>query len=208
MEKRLVFIDDSGDPGFKSASSSNFVMAAAVFIKPEIAFSMMQDMDAYRESLGWHYNHEFKFKKNPKTVIADLLKRLSKYDFQIYAVYIDKRAFYQIMPLIDSEKLYNWTIKELLELIPLSNTKITIDGRSSKANMQKTKSYLRREINANKNKNLDIKFEDSVSTDLLQLADLVAGAVNRSLQPDKTDSQVYLEILKQKIAIIKQITFR
>lgn len=206
--RQLVFIDDSGDPGFKSASSSNFVMAAAVFIDPEVAFSMMQEMDEYRELLGWRYNHEFRFKKNPKNVVAELLRRLSKYDFQIYAIYIDKSMFRQITPVIDGEKLYNWTIKELLELMPLDNVKITIDGRSSKENMQKTKSYLRRELNGDKKKNINIKFEDSVATDLLQLADLIAGSVNRALQPDKTDSKVYLDIVKSKIVEIKQITFR
>ena len=33
MSKQLIFIDDSGDPGFKSVSSDNFVMAAALFQK-------------------------------------------------------------------------------------------------------------------------------------------------------------------------------
>lgn len=206
--KQLVFIDDSGDPGFKSASSSNFVMAAAVFIDPEVAFSMMQEMDEYRELLGWKYNHEFRFKKNPKNVVTELLRKLNKYNYRIYATYIDKSIFRQITPVIDGEKLYNWTIKELLELMPLDNTKITIDGRSSKENMQKTKSYLRRELNANKEKNINIKFEDSVATDLLQLADLIAGSVNRALQPNKTDSKVYLDIVRDKVVKIKQITFR
>lgn len=165
-------------------------------------------LDEYRELLGWRYNHEFRFKKNPKNVIVELLHRLCKYDFQIYATYIDKSMFRQITPVIDGEKLYNWTIKELLELIPLDNVKITIDGRSSKENMQKTKSYLRRELNGDKKKNINIKFEGSVATDLLQLADLIAGSVNRALQSDKTDSQVYLSIVKSKIVEIKQITFR
>ena len=37
VNRQLVFIDDSGDPGFKKASSSNFVMAAALFIEPKTA---------------------------------------------------------------------------------------------------------------------------------------------------------------------------
>ena len=53
---------------------------------------------------------------------------------------------------------------------------------------------------------LKIKFEDSVATDLLQLADLVAGAVNRSLQPDKTDAQRYIEIFRGKIVKLKKLT--
>ena len=79
MSKQLVFIDDSGDPGFKSESSDNFVMAAALFIDPEVAESLMHEIDDYRKSLGWKYNHEFKFTKNPKDVVSEMLRRARNY---------------------------------------------------------------------------------------------------------------------------------
>lgn len=212
MSKQLVFIDDSGDPGFKAVSSDNFVMAAAIFINPEVAESIMHEIDDYRASLGWKYNHEFKFTKNPKNIVIEILRRISEYDFQVYAVYIEKSDFREITPAMapffDREKLYNWTIKELLQEIPLETAKITIDGRSSKQDMKNTKTYLRREINADNSKKLDIKFDDSVTTNLLQLADLIAGSINRSLQPDKTDSKDYISIFKDKIVKIQKINFR
>ena len=212
MSKQLVFIDDTGDPGFKAFSSDNFVMAAAIFIDPKTAESIMHEIDEYRAFLGWRYNHEFKFTKNPKNVVIEMLHRINKYDFQVYAVYIEKSDFREITPAMtpffDKEKLYNWTIKELLREIPLKTAKITIDGRSSKQNMKNTKTYLRREINADNSKKLDIKFDDSVTTDLLQLADLIAGSINRSLQPDKTDSKDYISIFKDKIVKIRKINLR
>lgn len=212
MGKQLIFIDDSGDPGFKAVSSDNFVMAAALFIDPEVAESIMREIDEYRKLLGWRYNHEFKFTKNPKNVVVEMLRRVSDYDFKVYAVYIEKSDFREITPAMapffDREKLYNWTIKELLREIPLEVAKITIDGRSSKQNMKNTKTYLRREINGDNSKKLDIKFDDSVTTDLLQLADLIAGSINRSLQPDKTDSKDYINIFRDKIVKIQKINFR
>lgn len=212
MSKQLVFIDDSGDPGFKAVSSDNFVMAAALFIDPEVAESLMHEMDEFRESLGWKYNHEFKFTKNPKNVVIEMLNRAKNYDFKIYAVYIEKNDFREITPAMapffDREKLYNWTIKELLRDIPLETAKITIDGRSTKQNRKDTATYLRREINSDNSKKLEFKFDDSVTTDLLQLADLVAGSINRSLQPNKTDSKDYISILKDKIVTIQKIKFR
>lgn len=212
MGKQLVFIDDSGDPGFKAVSSDNFVMAAALFIHPEVAESIMHEIDEYREALGWKYNHEFKFTKNPKNIVIEMLRRISIYDFRVYAVYIEKSDFREITPAMtpffDREKLYNWTIKELLREIPLETAKITIDGRSSKQNMKNTKTYLRREINSDNSKKLDIKFDDSVTTDLLQLADLIAGSINRSLQPDKTDSKDYIRVFEDKIVKIQKISLR
>lgn len=210
--RQLVFIDDSGDPGFKAVSSSNFVMAAALFLKPKVAEEIMREMDKYRASLGWKYNHEFKFSKNPKNVVIEMLKRISKYDFKVYAVYIDKKDFREITPALapffDREKLYNWTVKELLRNLPLDTAKITIDGRSTKQYRKTTITYLRREINSNNSKRLDFKFDDSNTTDLLQLADLIAGSINRSLQSDKTDCEVYLSMFKDKIVRIQKLTFR
>ena len=212
MSKQLVFIDDSGDPGLKTASSDNFVMAAALFIDPGVAKSVMHEIEDYRKSLGWKYNHEFKFTKNPKNVVVEMLRRINDYDFKVYAVYIEKKDFREItpamVPFFDREKLYNWTIKELLREIPLETAKITIDGRSTKQHKKDTATYLRREINGANSKKLEFKFDDSVTTDLLQLADLIVGSINRSLQPDKTDSKTYISIFKDKIVKIRKIAFR
>ena len=204
MSKQLIFIDDSGDPGFKKASSSNFVIAAALFIDPEIAMSLSERITKYRESLGWRNDYEFKFTKIRKDIIADLLKIISEYDFQIYATYVDKASFRQTSAIIDKQKLYDWTIKELLDIIPIEEAKIEIDGRSSKQNMRKTATYLRREINRNGVKKITIKFEDSTEDSLIQLADLIAGSINRSMT-DKTDAKVYIDIIKNKIIKIKRI---
>ena len=212
MNKQLIFIDDSGDPGFKSVSSDNFVMTVALFMNPRVAESVMREIDEYRSSLGWKYNHEFKFTKNPKNVVIEMLRRICEYDFRVYAVYIEKSGFREItpalVPFFDKEKLYNWLIKELLREMPLDMAKITIDGRSSKQNMRNTRTYLRREINGDNSKKIDIKFDDSVTTSLLQLADLIAGSINRSLQPNKTDSQEYISIFRDKIAGIRKINLR
>ena len=211
MSKQLVFIDDSGDPGFKSVSSDNFVMAAALFIDSKNAVSVMREIGSYRKELGWRYNHEFKFTKNPKNIVIELLKRVNQYDFRVYAVYIDKDDFRKItpgmVPFFDKERLYNWMIKELLQEMPIKTAKITIDGRSSKQNMRNTKTYLRREISGDGVK-VDIKFEDSARADLLQLADIIAGSVNRSLQTNKTDTKKYISMLGSKIAKIRKIDFR
>ena len=96
----------------------------------------------------------------------------------------------------------------ILRNIPLETAKITIDGRATKQYQKATATYLRREINNDNSKKLEFKFDDSVTTDLLQLADLIAGSINRSLQPDKTDSKTYISILKDKIIKIQKITFR
>ncbi len=93
-------------------------------------------------------------------------------------------------------------------MIPINEAKIEIDGRSSKQNMKRTTTYLRREINSDNSKRIEIKFEDSTKDNLIQLTDLIAGSINRSLNSDKTDSNTYIKIIKKKIAKIKRINQR
>lgn len=53
-----------------------------------------------------------------------------------------------------------------------------------------------------------IFIDDLVRADLLQLADIIAGSVNRSLQTNKTDTKKYISMLGSKIAKIRKIDFR
>lgn len=204
--RQLIFIDDSGDPGFKKESSSNFVMAAVVFNDVRTVDMTTQEIDNYRRQLGWQSKHEFKFTKNPKNIVETILQKISKYDFDIYATYIQKSNFKYVTPklasFLDKEKLYNWLLKELVQIIPLYDCKIIIDGRSNKEYIKKTITFLRQSIKHPKTTSIQIKFEDSTTNSLLQLADLVVSSINRSLQPEKTDSRKYISIIRDKI--IKQ----
>jgi hypothetical protein len=208
MKRQLVFVDDSGDPGFKPHSSSYFVMACAVFMEDSVAEQVAKELKSLRESKGWGEKSEFKFTKTRKTGIKELLRTVVKYDFMVSAVYIDKAEFSGIMPIIDRSKLYNWTIKELLESLPLKNARVRIDGRSSKEYMREASSYLRKELNKKSHKVLNVRFEDSSRNDLIQLADIIAGSINRSLQKDKTDSKDYLSIIKPKVTHITKIRLK
>lgn len=126
MKKQLVFIDDSGDPGFKEgASSSTFVMAGAIFIDSKNATLLNNAISRYRQKLGWKDEHEFK-------------------------------------------------------------------------------SFIRRELRGSK-KIGDFDTQDSVHDNLIQLADMVVGSINRSLQTEKTDSKEYIHIIKNRIINIKQL---
>ena len=94
MSKQLIFIDDSGDPGFKNVSSVNFVMAAAIFIDPEAATMVNEAISEYRRSLGWKAGHEFKFRTTAKNIKLRFLEIVNRYNFDIYAVYIRKSDYH------------------------------------------------------------------------------------------------------------------
>ena len=205
MSKQLVFIDDSGDPGFKEgASSSTFVLAAALFIDPEIATIVNKEISDYRRSLGWKDEHEFKFRKAPKNIKLQFLKIVSRYHFDIYAVYINKSDYPNVFKFSDDEKLYNWTTKELLSIMPLEEARVKADGKYGKSYKRRIKTYIRQELNTKEVKKIDdFDIKDSNKDNLIQLADIIVGSINRSFQTSKTDSGEYIRIIKKKIVELK-----
>lgn len=204
-ERQLVFIDDSGDPGFRGATSPNFVMVAAVFVDKAVATELNRVISEFRNSLGWQGEAEFKFRKTNKKIIKELLGLISAFDFDVYAVYVDKNSYRNMLSVIDQEKLYNWTIKELLKRIPLDGAIVKIDGRSDKQNRRRVASYLRREVNIGQRKIARVSPENSVNDNLIQLADLIAGSINRSMLLDKTDAKEYISIIEGHIVVLEKL---
>ena len=205
MKRQLVFIDDSGDPGFKVGSSAYLVMACAVFMSDDTAEQVSGAIRQLRKDRNLNERYEFKFHTTKKSLIEELLTIVSEYDFKVSAIYIDKSKTKDFFYLVDRPKLYNWAMKELLMRLPLKDARIRIDGRSSKEHMRQTSTYLRKELNKKSHKILNVRFEDSTRNDLIQLADLIAGSVNRSLQKDRDDAKEYLKIIKSKVDQIAEI---
>ena len=205
--KQLVFIDDSGDPGFRrNVSSPILVLAAIVFNDSAQAALVNEEITKLRQILGWKDGHEFKFRNTSKGIKMTFLQNVSRYDFNIYAVFFRKADYPNVFKFSNEEKLYNWTVKELLLTIPLKDAFIKIDGKYDKSYKLRVRSYFRKELNKNKTKRaIDFEVEDSKKDNLIQLADMVVGSINRALIADKTDSMAYLNIIKKKIIEIKQL---
>ncbi|MBQ3306205.1 DUF3800 domain-containing protein [Candidatus Saccharibacteria bacterium] len=207
MSKQLVFIDDSGDPGFKAgASSSTFVMASAIFIDSESAQLVDDAISQYRRSLGWKDSHEFKFRTTAKPIKLEFLRIVNQYNFDIYAVYVDKAKYPNMFKLAANDKLYNWSTKELLAIMPLEDAAIRMDGKYTRQYKLRVKTYIRRELNSGENKKVaDFDTSDSRRDNLIQLTDIIVGSINRSLQKEKTDSDEYINIIRKKIVELKSL---
>ena len=206
MKKILVFIDDSGDPGFKGPASSDFFIMAAVVIKDtDEASRINQEIINLRKSFGWNGRHEFKFNKAPMKIKLEFLQKINQYNFEIYAVYINKLNYPSMFQFSDDEKLYNWAVKELLEIIPLHKASVNIDGKYGKQHKKYIKTYIRKNLNINIQRIATFDVHDSDRDNLVQLADMVAGSINRSFQIQKTDSKKYINIISNKIIKLQEL---
>jgi hypothetical protein len=79
----------------------------------------------------------------------------------------------------------------------LKEARILIDGSGDKKIRRQLETYLRHHLGSGKVKK--IRFRDSVSDRLIQLADMCAGAIARSYRPDKDNQFRWLKMLSQKI---------
>ena len=200
MKKQLVFIDDSGDPGFKGASSSHFVVACAIFMDDLVAEEVALTMRKYRRAIGWDDEREFKFTKMKKEYVKDLLRLVSKFDFQISAVIVDKSK----IKMVKSKNFYNSIIQELLDRTPIKNASVRLDGHGGTNYIRTATTYFRKTTNAKERKIIDVRYVDSRENILIQLADLIAGSIFRSTQVNKSDHADYLKIIKKRICMIHQ----
>lgn len=199
MEKYYIYIDDSGDPGLKGNSTSNFIIASVVLIGQENRDNLIQAIDEYKKGLGWKQHEELKFHKTHKDAIRLAIKTANKHDYSAYAIVLDKAKLdVRSLSSVEKDSIFLYTIKELLIRLSLPNADIIIDGIRGPKYTKKARTYLRQELKNAGLKTGRISFENSKSNSLIQLADLVAGSVARSFT-DKADAEDYIRLFGRKL---------
>jgi hypothetical protein len=199
----LVFIDESGDAGFKidRGSSSHFVIACVIFDDPLDAEETALKIKRFRRSLARADKHEFKFNKCSKQVRLDFFASVADCNFRIRAVVVDKSKIQSGVLKRDKATFHNYFIKTVLEHSDgtIRKARIRIDGRGERAYKDAAKTYFRRELNASESVVADIKFVDSTNDSLIQLADMVAGAIRRAASRSKDDWDEYSTAIRKQV---------
>ena len=183
-----VFIDDSGDPGFKfdKGSSRFFVIACCVFETAEAAESASAAISALKDRLGRPQHVEFKFAKTRLDTQVQFFDALSREDFFIRVLVIDKVAREQLYRDGQSGSLYHSAIHQVLASAStvLSGARVTIDGAGGRLYRHSSSRIFRGVPNFSSPGIVKkIVFADSQKNRLLQLADMVAGCAHRLAEP-------------------------
>lgn len=200
----LVFIDDSGDPGFniKKGASSHFVIACVIFNDELIAEETALVIKKYRREVGFPDTVEFKFAKSRNEIKKGFLKVVNKFDFDIRAIVVDKKIIRSNELKKSKDSFYNYFIKQVLlhNKGALVNSKIRLDGHGDRYFRRNLTTYLRRELNSREKKVMkNMRLVNSKQNVLIQMADMVAGAIRRSYDPNKKENKSYRRIVKSKI---------
>lgn len=193
----LVLIDESGDPGFKlvRGSSSHFVVAMVIFDDFEKAEKAASVIAALRAKL--RVKPEFKFTKSHNNVRDSFFEAVSPLDFRLRALIVNKQSLYSSNLREDTDCFYNFFVQTLIrnDNGTLANASVKIDGSGDREFKKQLQAYLRKQLPMGRVRKL--RFVDSANDDLVQLADMCAGAILRARRSDEKQNDRWLVMLKR-----------
>jgi len=202
----LVFVDESGDTGFKlgSGSSEQFTITLVVFAENEQAEAASHRIDALRTELGLSEDSrkgEFHFNDSSNSQREAFLTAVSIFGFSIFSVTINKTglasegissksAFYNFVCGLAFDNAKNY----------LTEANIVIDSTAGKEFKQQLGKYIRQRMNELGNERCikQIRMKPSHTENLLQLADMVCGAIVRDCHEDKRKPSKFRNIIRHR----------
>ncbi len=199
----LIFVDDSGDPGFRieKGSSTHFVIAMVVFDDPLEAEKTSLAIKELRRKLKVSDLFEFKFNKTNRKFRNAFIDTVKGFKFKIRAIVVDKKIIHSHSQRLRGykEDFYSHIIMQILKHSQkIKNAKLRFDKRGERALRNQLRVYLSRELD-NKNRKVftDLKFVDSKQNTLVQLADMVAGSIFASYTGKDKSYLTQLKVAKR-----------
>jgi hypothetical protein len=170
----LVCIDESGCSGFKSGSTPCFVVAMVIFHQDHDAEKASATVAKLRERL--RVKPEFKFSKCSDHIRTQFFAFLSDHQFKIRALAVEKARIYSAHLRSEPERFYNFFLQNLMRHNEdaIKGASVKIDGSGDRKFRNALYAYLRKQLAAGTIRKL--KFANSRNDNLIQLADMAAGA--------------------------------
>lgn len=209
LRTRLVYHEKRyGDAGFKlgKGSSTYFAIAAVFFDDNLDAEEAALKIKRLRKKLGWSSKHEFKFRKTSANVKQQFFETIRSLNFRVIIALINKHTLQDRALRKNASVFYNTVILSAIRAssVPISNAHIYIDGEAGSDYRRRVKTFFRQ--NLPKRSIVKITYKDSREDNLIQLADMVAGAAIRSSEATRDDAKIYLSFIKKHIeAIITEV---
>jgi hypothetical protein len=195
----LVFIDESGDPGFKVSRGSSpvFTVVLVAFRDRDEAIPTESAISSLATRL--RIRPEFKFNKCRPEVRDAFFNAVAPFGFCVRAIVVKKEIVYSPHLRTNKEAFYSFFVRSMLHFDNglLQAAKVIIDGSGDRQFKRELASYFRRQLPRGQVE--EIAFHKSEADRLIQLADMCAGAIARSYRMDREDAHRWRGILAPKI---------
>lgn len=185
----LIFIDESGDTGFKfeKGSSRYFVIVLIVFEDNLDAEETSLKIKRLKQKLKWSEATEFKFSKTKDKFRKEFFNAVRGCKFKFLALVVDKKKLAE--GHLEGRNFYRYALTQSLVEFPNLKGDITFyfDKMADKSFVLSFNIYLRKLLKGKRKLRIkSIKHRRSTSNILIQLADMVSGAVFRKYEKDES----------------------
>lgn len=198
---KTAFVDESGDTGLKigQGSSPYFILGIVSFEDKEQLKVADKAISNLKKEMGLPISFEFKFSHSSDKIKIAFLTLLKKLDFQFCGIVINKR----VHRISSRTKMYALALHLGLKQTEITNdlTRIHIDNFFRKGEIHKVEKAILPIARMKGMRRIKIYQKDSAKDNLIQLADFVAGVINRLFNHHK-DGEKYYEYIQNKQDII------
>jgi len=198
-----LWIDESGDSGFKfSGGSSKILVIVAVYVKEGKDESKMEmEIDRLKAKLRLTKDYEFKFSRCKDDFRMQFFNTIKKFPIEYKAIVIDKNKVQAPALRHNSNQLYCEAVRRLLydNNPPLEKAVLTIDETSAKIHHRVFNMVLKRYLS--KNIVDKIKQARSGSSTMVQIADMISGSIFRKYE--KGNDNYYKKVRSKEKILIK-----
>jgi hypothetical protein len=171
-------------------------MAACVFRDPKQIEALSEA--AHRCRTMNHINAEFKYAKTKDRVKDCFFACTSHVDYKVRTIVIQKDRIYSTKLRSSPSALKSFAISQLLShgFGYIQDAKVVIDGQDTKAFGISDTQYVARMANSAASGTIrKVEFADSRQNVGIQLADMVAGAINRGVRTHKPADDRHLRLV-------------
>lgn len=167
------------------------MISLILFEDNEEAVSCDQRIQLLKRELRLPENFEFKFRRLRKDQRIKFFEAVLPYSFFYFGIVINKEKLYGEGFKV-KESFYKYTFSLVFTNVKphLKDAIIVIDGTGSREFKRQLKTYLRKKIGTSIIKKA--KLQSSEKNNLIQLADMIAGSIYRSLS-EKEDREKSIE---------------
>ncbi len=196
----LVFVDESGDTGFRfGAGSSEFFTVTLVLFQDRNAALACQNAIASLRRASKR-TREYRFAScNHRTRIR-FLEAVRGHAFEYASIVMNKRQLYG-QGFRYKEPFIKIAMKYVFGNVAdrLRSAKVVVDSNGDRDFRRTLQTYLKREIRPDgKNSPIQkVESKPSDRDDLIQLADMTCGAVARSFDGSAKNPECYRDILRR-----------
>jgi hypothetical protein len=204
---KYIFLDESGELGFKVTSSKYFVITLLSCDEGEI-YSIRRIMKKVRSKIikkKLKRYPEIKGNNSTDKIRKDILNRFVQTNSEIFVIVLEKSKVYEYLKN-KKDKLYNYISNLILNECSLEDNSVCLIVDKSKSNRSLREDfddYIRKNLNQkNQFCKLIIKHENSQKEACLQVLDFISWAIFRNYEYQDSS---FMNIVKDKIVTKKEV---